>query len=689
MGNETEIPTDVAVSTAPEQPVGPDHRSSRPRPWRLFALSGLTLFVELALIRWTAANNVQLGEITNFVLLASFLGVGLGFLRSHRRPDLFRWVPLGLAVLVAFVLLFPVKLVTLKGTHPFDGLPGHGAVSEWVTLPIIFGLVVLIMAGLGQAMARSFSRFRPLDAYRLDILGSIGGIALFSVLSLAGLPPIAWGAVVAALLLVLLGSRRWLQWVVIAALVLMLGFESASTVDVWSPYYKITTAHVTTTVDGHHYRGLAVWGNNIPYQTLYSVPTLRAIEPFYFFPYGHVARRSLANVLVIGAGTGNDVAIALSEGARHVDAVEIDPDLVQIGEADNPEHAYENPRVTVHIDDGRAFLQDTDQRYNLILYALPDSLTALSGQSAPVGLENYLLTSQAIDQARQHLAPGGTFAMYNYYQPFLLNRYATTITQAFGTRPCVQLGNSLAGRQQAVLSVNRDGPAPHCASPWRGRPYSTVSDDRPYPYLPGVSIPTLYLVVLGLILAASLVLVRLAGGRLRRMVPFVDLFFMGAAFMLLESKSIVQFALYFGTTWYVNSLVFAGVLLSVYAAVEVARHVRLPRPLVLYGALLVALAVSFVVPEDALLGLPVIPRFVAAVALAFSPVFTANLVFAQRFQDVGSSTTGFGANLLGAMVGGVLEYLSLVTGFRDLLFLVALLYGLAFFFGRSHLVGST
>ena len=205
--------------------------------------------------------------------------MGVGFLMARRKADLFRLAPLWLALLVAFVLLFPVKLVTLRGTREFDGLPGHGAASQWLSLRI-FILVVLAMASLGQATARTFARFAPLDAYRLDIVGSLGGITLFSVLSLVGFPPIAWGAVVAALFIILLGKRqRWWQWTAIAAVVLMLLLESLSTVDVWSPYYKITTSHVTTTVDGHRYYGLAVSGNNIPYQTLYSVPTLHKMEP--------------------------------------------------------------------------------------------------------------------------------------------------------------------------------------------------------------------------------------------------------------------------------------------------------------------------------------------------------------------------------------------------------------------------
>jgi hypothetical protein len=165
---------------------------------------------------------------------------------------------------------------------------------------------------------------------------------------------------------------------------------------------------------------------------------------------------------------------------------------------------------------------------------------------------------------------------------------------------------------------------------------------------------------------------------------YLDLAFMGAAFLLLETKSIVQFALLFGTTWFVNALVFAGVLVAVYLAVETARWVRLPPSPVLYGALLCALAVAWVVPQSALLALPVVPRFLAASALAFAPVYLANLVFAQRFAGVETAATAFAANLLGAMVGGTLEYLSLITGYQFLLIVTAVLYGLAFITGRSR-----
>jgi hypothetical protein len=124
----------------------------------------------------------------------------------------------------------------------------------------------------------------------------------------------------------------------------------------------------------------------------------------------------------------------------------------------------------------------------------------------------------------------------------------------------------------------------------------------------------------------------------------------------------------------VNALVFAGVLLVVLAAVEVTRRFPTPPLRVLYVALAGALLLAALLPPELLLGLPVVPRGLAAVAVAFAPVFVANLIFAKRFADTADATSAFAANLLGAIVGGCLEYLSLVIGYQALLLLAALLY---------------
>ena len=200
-------------------------------------------------------------------------------------------------------------------------------------------------------------------------------------------------------------------------------------------------------------------------------------------------------------------------------------------------------------------------------------------------------------------------------------------------------------------------------------------------------LPPIYVWTLLLVLIVSLVAVRVTAGPLKQMLPYADLFFMGVAFLLLETKSVVQFALLFGTTWLVNALVFAGVLTSVLVAILISKRVTFKRPQRLYGFLLLSLAVAWVLPASWMLSLPVVPRFVVAVVVAFTPIFLANLVFTQRFKDTSHSTIAFGANLLGSILGGVLEYSAMVVGYRALLILAAILYGLAFAFGRKYLTG--
>ena len=644
---------------------------------RLVFASFLMLFVELALIRWVTANNVYVTKATNFVLLASFLGIGIGFLNARSRRDYLRWTPVALLLLVGFVLAFPVILESLSGSHPFRGLNGAPALPQPVSLGVVFLLTVAVMAGLGQGTARLFVGFRPLSAYRYDILGSLAGIAAFTALSFLDQPPGTWGFIAAAGLLVLLAPHvRWWQFLAAGAVAALLLLESILPHQVWSPYNKLSVHKA----GAKGTPALYVSANNIPYQAARSLAVMHKQKAFYFYPYRHVTKAALDNVLIIGSGTGNDAAVALSEGARHVDTVEIDPLLVRIGHA-HPNHPYSSPRLTAHVDDGRAYLQDTSKHYNLILFALPDSLTALAGQSG-IRLESYLLTEQSIQAVRAHLAPGGTFAMYNYYAPFLEARYATTIEDAFHRTPCAEVGPPLGGRSLAVLTVRASMPVPNCASFWHGRRVSPATDDHPFPYLAGNNIPRPYLWMLAAIFAASLLLVRVGGGSFTKMRSYADLAFMGAAFLLLETKNIVQFALLFGTTWLVNSLVFAGVLVAVYLAVETASRVRLPRPWLLYCALIAALALTWVIPPESLVGLPILPRFLAGCALAFAPIYLANLIFAQRFSGVETAGTAFAANLLGAMVGGALEYVALITGYRFLLIVIGALYGLAFLTSR-------
>ncbi|MDH4016346.1 MAG: spermidine synthase, partial [Actinomycetota bacterium] len=93
-----------------------------------------------------------------------------------------------------------------------------------------------------------------------------------------------------------------------------------------------------------------------------------------------------------------------------------------------------------------------------------------------------------------------------------------------------------------------------------------------------------------------------------------------------------------------------------------------------YAVLLGSIAVVWLIPLAALLALPVPLRLVAATAITFMPVFTANVVFASRFDEAPDPSISFGINLLGAMLGGALEYLALLTGYRELLLVAVALY---------------
>jgi hypothetical protein len=686
--------TDTTTTEEATREGGEERRLIPDRP-RLVLLSFLMLFVELAVIRWTGANVVYLAYFSNLVLLGSFLGIGLGFLWAGRGGrSLFPFAPVVLAAFVAFIRLAPIDIDVSGSQLIFFNEPTISGPPREVVLPVIFVSVAVLLMFITDGVAQTFKKLEPLEAYKYDLIGSALGIVGVAVLSFLELPPVAWGVVAGAVLIVASLPRvRAVTVVAVLAVVVMLGIESGASDTWWSPYYKIERTVLENdsfTTDGAGPDRYQVKVNEVPHQANLPVADNALYESNYLQSEDAEGER----VLIIGAGGGNDVAAALASGASHVDAVEIDRKLYELGEEGHPDQPYQDDRVDVHIDDGRAFLERSDDEWDRILLALPDSLTLVTGQ-ASVRLESYLFTVEAIEAARDHLADGGVFSMYNYYREgWLVDRYANTLHQVFDEQPCITTLSSFDeadAAHVAVLTVSDDPDAVACAgerqalwAPSDDTP-APSTDNHPFPYLRTASMPGFYVVTIGLILLVSLLAIRGVGGPVKPMLRYTDLFCMGAAFMLLETKSVVQFALLFGTTWFVNALVFLGVMLSVLAAVVLSQRVTFKHPARLYLLLLVGLVIAFVVPPSALLSLDPVPRFLAATVIAFLPIFTANLVFAQRFKSTSASATAFGANLLGAMFGGILEYTSLMIGYRSLLIVVGLLYAAAFVLGRNQL----
>ena len=648
-----------------------------PPRWRLFLLSFLMLFLELALIRWLGESILYLSFFSNFVLLASFLGIGLGFLSADRKP-LEGWLAPTLLLLVAAVAVFPIGVDRSAADVIFIGSGAPSGLPIWVALPLLFIAVAFLMTIVGQAVAIAFRTQSHLNAYRLDILGSVAGIATFALISLAWSPPLVWGVIAAVLIAVTLSHRLGrVGWVSLVGITLFLGLQSFTPGWSWSPYYRVEV------LSDQEFAYISV--NGIPHQATGSLESLRELDWLAAWPYRVLNDHALDRVLVVGAGNGNDVAFALDAGAKHVDAVEIDPKLLSLGGQLNPERPYDDARVATYVDDGRAFMERAAGDYDLILFALPDSLTSISGQSS-LRLESYLFTREAFARAGSLLAPDGVFALYNTHsEQWVVDRMARTLHEELDSEVC-QIGSTarlrvmLAGGPGLDLSCPTGERVGTFAGP------TPVTDDRPFLYVRERSVPSFYLGALALVLLISVVAVRFVRGGSLPIRAYPDLFVMGVAFLLLETKSVSQFALWFGTTWSVNVLVFGGVLLSVLLAIEISRRTN-PSLKLMYLLLALAIGVGWATPPELILGMPFLPRLLTACLVTYLPIFIANIVFAQRFRNTSSSTEAFGVNLLGAMVGGVLEYSTLVFGHRMLSLVVGGLYLVAFVLWRQQAAG--
>ncbi len=390
---------------------------------RLLLTSFTLLFVELLLIRWIPANVKYVGFFSNALLMASFLGIGVGILLGRRgvRPALSPFAPL----LLATVLLVYGAQLNVQADDASEillGLPNSTSADvNFVVLPLVIVLVTALMAALALPLGPLMRSMPPLRAYAIDIAGSMAGIAAFTALAWLETGPTVWFIVTGAMLLLLALGAGPTPWSALGgvAMLLVIGgswIVGSASGDMWSPYYRISAFAADlgrASQDASAGRPpVYLEVDGIPHQAI--LPSEEAArDALHPQPYAWFPDRTYDRVLVIGSGSGTDTGLALAEGASHVDAVEIDPRLARIGAEFHPEGVYTDPRVSLHVNDGRAFLRGTDQLYDLIIYAQTDSLTLVSS-TAGVRLESFLFTEESIRAARDHLAPGGLFVMYNY-----------------------------------------------------------------------------------------------------------------------------------------------------------------------------------------------------------------------------------------------------------------------------------
>lgn len=683
--------------------------------WSLILASLASLFLELLLIRWISSEIRIFAYLKNFILIACFLGFGLGACLCRRAIS---------ALCLALPLLWLTALITLPWTplrEVIESLPhllaGASQVHIWgvgeappdawvlgrilaaglVALPI-FALVAIFLIPFGQMVGWYLEKARNgVAGYSLNLLASLAGILLYTVLAFMDQPPASWVAVGGLLALLLLRRRPRVVWLAgsafAASLVLLVATGDPDTY--WSPYQKLRILPVEE--DGE----ILAWSletNGSWYQQVIDLsPDFVRSHPerfsrvpiehnAYNLPYRFVPEPE--SVLILGSGMGNDVAAAVRSGSGRVIAVEIDPTIVRLGREYHFEHPYDAPGVEVIIDDARSYMQSARDSFDLIVFSLLDSHTTSSNFSS-IRIDNYVYTVEAMKAARDLLAPDGVMIVkFEAQRTWISGRLQETLRQVYGFAPLqfqAERAFTTAGRffvTGSVETIRRALEDPVLAGYVRSRSRveaadtAPTTDDWPYFYQRERGLPAAVAALSALVLAVCWLAIRrtqVAGSAIRP-----HFFFLGAGFMLLETMIISRMALLFGTTWLVNSMVISAVmLLIVVANLASGKLGGLPMA-VPYTGILALIAAIYLVPLQALLSLPYAARVATAGFFLCSPVFFAGLVFIRSFARAGFAGEALGSNLLGALLGGLAESLSLLTGLRALLLVTAVFYLLSF-----------
>jgi spermidine synthase len=366
----------------------------------------------------------------------------------------------------------PVMLVVISKVpfHPTDVFEEPIQVL-YMAVYYLFVTIPFFCAGLTISCA---FKSLPQDATRIyfwDLVGAgLGCLAVVTAIRLFGVPSVATlsGGIFLLATVAFLGrgSRLWKITLVAAAIVwipLAANVEKALefnpskekwismmpdktvTFSKWSPIFRVDAYDLT---DDRIYRmgDMSLYGiptKHLPADVRYAniahdgdglalmIESDTELSTYDAFDRSLLKAPYLLNespaVLIIGAGGGVDVGMALYNDARSVLAVELDPitvDLVSNKYADFVGRLYDRPNVRVVADEGRSFLRRSDEKFDLIQMTGVDTLAALNS-GAYVLAENYLYTTDAYMDFMDHLNPDGllSIAIFDFHHASWFPRY--------------------------------------------------------------------------------------------------------------------------------------------------------------------------------------------------------------------------------------------------------------------------
>ena len=696
----------------------------------LFAISLASLFFELLVIRWLSCDFLVFSVFKTFPLVACFVGLGVGVAKGNDR--LFRYVPLALLTFVALTESLVAKGFTSisfpsMGVYQWmNSVPEFSAQFTLHVFGMAMGIILLlagpfaVMACLGSRIGVLFNRQKPLYAYCIDIGGAIAGSVLFALLSFLCFSPSAQIAVFAVMLVPLIYKHcrkvgmALFSLVVATAIAYVPSFSNPSTM--WTPYGRIDQVEITVPAKyaedkksntlgvfitvNHNFSQIFTKVNQIDLApAAKEQPVLKTLADFlsvrrHYYALPYVFKKP-QDVLILGAGSGSDVAEALRNDAESVDAVELDPEIIKIGKLYND--AYHSPKVHLYCDDARNYINRCQKQYDMIIYGCLDS-RVVSGVGSSMRTDSYIHTINAYRRCIALLKPGGIFvlsfgASHNGGADWLRDKIYKTIEAAAGYPPLTMSDEHAPVNWPAFVFVVGEAvrlhqlSVPHDAYSFSGinMPQTVdariLTNDWPYLYIRPVGVDLPYLLVL-----AGIVVIAVFAGRYlllgSKTSSDVQLFFLGASFILLELQSISRLSLLFGTTWLTSTVVINGVLLMIMAAnLTILRFGTMRSQGLMYAGLAVSLLLSYFLPVELILGWNnqiAYAGHLAVTVLTLVPMFMAGLIFAKAFEQVKSPARSFAFNILGTVFGALLEYVSTYWGCNSLVLIAFALYSVSY-----------
>lgn len=695
----------------------------------LLLLSFISLFFELLVIRWISADIRAFTVLKSMPLAACYIGLGLGL--SFNSDRTYKLLP--------FFFLMSAFFIRLIGDSPFSLVPfPSNRVYSWTNVELTQNLtdpafcgylvsfiigVLVILAGpffscmaIGARLGIIFNKLRPVTAYGVNLFGALLGSIALGVVSLYDIQPGTLLAVPCLLSIFWLPSGKVYRFMAILSLLGSIAFGSIAATKpniqtFWSPYERIDFS--TEAIESGPRKGslfkYRLSANKVGQQALHELtpdnlhagdlpPNLqdeiRTAYDNHNLPF--LFKRPPGDVLSLASGLGNDVNAALRNGASSVDAVEIDPITIQLAKKYNREHPYQSPKVHIYCDDARHFLEKTQKQYDIIRFSFIDSMTVLS-QSSTNRLDNYVYTKESVQAALSKIKPDGyVFISFFAKEPWFINKLYWTISEAAKYKPLCfsyELGDGhnvffvlSESVKNGTIKLPSDMPplmpGPRHMIDTVPRPPQILTDDWPFIYWTtkgfdiGYAAVTLTILAIALFFGRKVLFAAKSGSSWQ-------MFFLGAAFLLLELQAIARCALLYGTTWITSSIVISGVLILLLLAnllVHFKSDLLYKRIDIWYVILGLTLLASYFSPNSALLasGMPPFVSYGIITFISLLPMFVAGIIFSSSFDHNKKPSVAIGFNLLGGVLGALLEYFTSYTGINAVILVALALYAVSF-----------